>query len=289
MPSSKMCYANGVIIKSQGEFFGTMDTASTDDTALTEMQRQLKVFYSDLHFEGGEEHGLLGGVVLDSLARFVLRVGELSFVTSILASFVLTGILAILHVVLQAVLAPGEALLPGAMVMICAIAAWAALTVQMGPSLGFPPIADNLPQILIDEAEVASIVAWSRRVFDLRRQLIFSVAWASLLFGLTYAYFPLTAPALRGEDRLAFSIMHGIANFFGGNGFYWAMHYPSLWRQVGSAKLRLSRFNPGATPELHALGTVANVYVVVASLLLTAYIVWLNFVAVPTSSSPAFS
>jgi hypothetical protein len=188
---------------------------------------------------------------------------------------------------LQLALAPGAPLFTPAMLMLCMIGAWAALTAQLGPILGFPTIAQNLPQLLTDEQDAQRIIRWSNRVFGLRRQAIFSLGWAALVAGLTYAFFPLTSPMLRQENLLAFSITHGLINLFGGNVLYWGINYPTLWQHVGKSSLRLNRFNPGSTAELQAMGTVTNVYTFVASLVVTSYAIWLNFVAAPFDADAA--
>jgi hypothetical protein len=259
-------------------------TALTGQTVLTPAQEQLHAFYAQVHYRGGDQRTVWSGAILDTVARMVFRPRQLNIMTSFFAALILTGGLALAHAILQLTLAPGAPPLTPTMLMLCMIGGWAALTAQLGPILGFPTIAQNLPQLLTDGQDVQRILGWSNRVFGLRRQAVFSLGWAALVAGLTYAFFPLTSPMLRQENLLAFSITHGLINLFGGNVLYWGINYPTLWQHVGRSGLRLNRFNPGSTAELQAMGTVTNVYTFVASLVLTSYAAWLNFVAAPFSA-----
>jgi hypothetical protein len=252
---------------------------------LNREQEMLRDFYSRTYYQGKHGPEVLTAIILDTLSRRIFRTKYFSWLVTLQSTLLIVVLCVIVSGIAEYFVEGPPLQLSPVVIALCFLGPFSLFAVKAAHILGFVPISKNLPQILLSQEETTSIYNWSVKVFSVRRQFLFSLAWGVICFFLSIFFF--TPAVLHGQSPIVFGIANLLAQFCTGQLIYWAIHYPGLWQQIGSSRLKLNWLNPSTTPELRDIAGVANVYVFIGSLAVTAYFIWLFFIMKPFEAGSA--
>lgn len=258
-----------------------MDSATADRQNLSDIPSYPLTSYME-----SSQPFVLNSWLLDRVSQLVFRTKQpsifLSFVSAMIVATIIYGITTSAQILIE----PEPFEISIIFLILSAVGGGVTLfAVKVAHVLGFSRIARSLEPIIQNYDDTKALLNWLKSIFRPSIQIIVSLIWGLVGVTLAFQFFP--SSVLDGHSPVVFAIIAFITQFLTGQGFYWGIIFPMLWRRVGETEVKLNWLNPRVTPEFRNFASIANLYTFILSSVATLYLVWLLVIMKPFKARTA--